>query len=132
MFLNFEINVLPKIIFLGQTICSSTWSLPARTINDFEMIVLYHGKIQFTVNESVFTLFPGDFLLIRPNEVHSAVTFADSPARFFYTHFIPNGHFKYVDEDYLCKNISDTSLFISSNYTDEFYSLPKTEFNEPD
>lgn len=47
----------------------------------YELICLYDGQLQITLDNSVFIMLPGQFLLIFPNQIHAMHSLGDAHAR---------------------------------------------------
>lgn len=131
VYLTYNYDRLPEIHKLGHSICTSDWGFTNRFDVDYELIIVTEGTSIYYLEERTYQLYPGDILLIRPHQVHSAKNPSDMACRFFYVHFMPEAIYEMVDGDSIQKELFE---YISNTTISEkdkiIYSIPKTKFKK--
>ena len=110
---------------IGHSICKSDWKLHLRTIQEYELVLMYQGEANFTVNNTSFPMSKGDCLLIGPDEPHSAVTDVSNPCRFYYVHFMPQSDVEKLDDDYVRQQISDELNCSTTSTSQSYWIIPQ-------
>jgi len=131
LYLTYNYNRSPEIHKMGHSICTSDWSFSNRFDIDYELIIVTEGTSIYYFKDRSYHLYPGDILLIRPNEVHSAKNLSNIPCRFFYVHFMPNNKTRMLDKHLIQKLIFD--IINKSNISDKdkiIYTIPRTNFRK--
>ncbi|HEY5586624.1 MAG TPA: AraC family transcriptional regulator [Ruminiclostridium sp.] len=117
---------MPKINLIGHSVCTKEWKLPLRTNQDYELIVLYQGEVTFFNNGIEYNLKAGDYLIIHPNEPHSAVTNQNNPCRFYYVHFTITSTVEMINDNFFSQEISDKIKSIGSENNRLYWVMPET------
>lgn len=68
MFYEYHHSLDPDLLKLQPGEC---YSFPLHLQGSFELVTVYRGKMQMTVDKNVYVLQEGDALLIFPNQLHS-------------------------------------------------------------
>lgn len=129
MIYGLELKNLPQVNIIGHSVCAKDWKLPIRTIDDFEIIVVYQGEATFCKNNIEYPLVQGDVLMINPQEQHSAFSNTDNPCRFYFIHFSINKPLEYLEVYEVTKQIDDSICKLNSEKDHEFWAMPETFLN---
>ena len=129
MITRFNLSHLPEIELIGVTDCSN-WALLPRTIFDHELIVCYRGMIRFSIEGREYLLSPGDFLLIRPEVIHSASAESAEPVGFYYIHFTPAGEAAQIEEVQVAAEVRKAiGGIVGEQREDLFFILPSSRYD---
>lgn len=80
-------NIIPNIHTVIDRTGFKGWSVPPRTIDDHEIVLILEGKGSFSVEEKEYSVRPGMLFYFYPNLVHSGKTRLDPPMHFLAVHF---------------------------------------------
>lgn len=130
MAISFTVTTVPIVNMLGSTLCRKDWILHPRTILDYEIILPCQGQVDFLLDGKRYSLLPGDFLLIPPNQVHHGHTLEDNPGSFYYIHFSPSSETETVTDQILDDEIGRAIRDIAVEQEDRpFFMMPKSHFD---
>jgi YesN/AraC family two-component response regulator len=95
--LSFEMKTYPRISLIGNEIGDASWSLPESRIDDYQLVVVYHGNVRYILNKKVHILHKGDFLIVPPGHCYSAQACSDDGMKYYFIHFSPESAVKWYD-----------------------------------
>lgn len=128
MLVSFNLNHLPTVNLIGQSICTSDWRLYPRKIVDYELLFFYQGEAVFYLEDMPYHLKSGDVLLQVPDQIHRGVTDRERPCRYYYVHFTPENLVNDIPESEVRQQI----LTITSTHQTEkpdFFLMPQVCLN---
>lgn len=80
-------NIIPNIRTVIDRTGFEGWSVPPRTIDDHELVLILEGDGSFFVDGIEYPVRPGMLFYFYPNLVHSGKTRLDPPMHFLAVHF---------------------------------------------
>ncbi|QUH28748.1 AraC family transcriptional regulator [Vallitalea guaymasensis] len=80
-------NIVPNIRTVIDRTGFEGWSVPTRTIQDHELVLILEGKGSFSVEGIEYPVRPGMLFYFYPDLVHSGRTCLDPPMHFLAVHF---------------------------------------------
>ncbi|WP_170311681.1 AraC family transcriptional regulator [Vallitalea okinawensis] len=80
-------NIIPNVHTVIDRTGFKGWSVPTRTINDHELVLILEGKGSFTIEEKEYSVQPGMLFYFYPDLIHSGETRLDEPMHFLAVHF---------------------------------------------
>ena len=90
--ISFELDRFPEIVLLGRRICDEQWKYSDHTITNYELVFVSEGEIYVSIDKDQYVLYPGDCLLLKPDQVFNSRTNPDDPCRYYIIHFKLMGH----------------------------------------
>lgn len=72
----------------GLFTSSGPWVHGKRIIDSFELILVTRGTVYIREGEKEYTLYPNDYLLLRPDVLHSGTKVSQETVEFYWLHFV--------------------------------------------
>lgn len=126
--IGFDLVNYPKAVLIGRRICASDWEYSPYLLQNYEFMFIYQGEAILTVDGVTYTLFPGDFILLMPNQVFSSKTNCDNPCRYYIVHFKLDNPVDILSEEYAQQEIREAIRSFASTDISDVYEMPQINF----
>lgn len=128
--ISFELQQFPEIVLLGRRICTKGWKYSNHTITNYELVFVSEGEIYVTIDNEHYVLYPGDCLLLQPDQLFNSKTNPDNPCRYYIIHFKLKGPVENVDFDEVFTQINSAMELYDFNEMIDIFKMPQMHFSK--
>ncbi|MDR3284829.1 MAG: AraC family ligand binding domain-containing protein [Treponema sp.] len=82
-----EVEIIPRINYLVFRKCPAGWHIPPHLVDDYDITYVISGNAQYTINDKVYDLAPGDLLCLSDGDKKEAITYSDRLMHCFSVNF---------------------------------------------
>lgn len=126
--LTFELLKLPRVILIGKRICDENWGYNSHVIQNYELIFVFKGVLNITLDGNVFSAKPGDCILLKHKQIFSAGADPLNPCKYYIVHFIIDEETEEISNTDAINQINDFVKDYNGMDNDDVFSLPQLDF----
>lgn len=126
--ISFDLVHFPKTVLIGRRICASDWEYSPYVLQNYEFMFIYQGEAILTVDGVTHNLFPGDFILLMPNQVFSSRTDSANPCRYYIMHFKLDNPVEILSEESAALQIADAVQSMDFQDISDVFLMPQINF----
>jgi YesN/AraC family two-component response regulator len=126
--ISFDLVNFPKAILIGRRICASDWEYSPYVLQNYEFMFIYQGEAILSVDGVTRSLFPGDVILLMPNQVFSSRTHPDNPCRYYIVHFKVDNPVEILSEELASAQISQAIQSMDYSKINDAFEMPQINF----
>jgi YesN/AraC family two-component response regulator len=115
---------------LGRRICDEQWKYSGHTTINYELVLVSEGEVYATIDKDHYVLYPGDCLLLKPDQVFSSRTNPENPCRYYIIHFKLRGGVEFVDFESVYNQINSTMKHYDFNEMIDIFKMPQMHFSK--
>ncbi|WBW99165.1 AraC family transcriptional regulator [Oceanirhabdus sp. W0125-5] len=85
MFFEIDLNIIPKVRYIGHVTYNFPWTHFERSIDEFILYIIESGEMYIEEDNKKYHLLPGDCFLLEPNKLHRG--FKEACCSYYFIHF---------------------------------------------
>ncbi len=85
MYFKIDLNIIPKVRYIGHVTYNFPWIHFDRTIDEFILYIIESGEMYIEENDKKHHLLPGDCFLLEPNKLHRG--YKEACCSYYFIHF---------------------------------------------
>jgi len=106
MFFEINLNVIPKVRYIGHVTYNFPWIHFERVIDEFILYIIESGEMYIEEGDKKHHLLPGDCFLLEPNKLHRG--YKEACCSYYFIHFKHSSLTKSsLDKDKICDYLLD-------------------------
>lgn len=123
--ISFEMITYPRVKLIGNEIGYSSWCLPKNRIEDYQLVIIYHGTVKYTRNNKTYILQSGDYIVVCPGDYYSAEALGNSGMKYYFIHFSIDSAVEHYSNSEIAAYVASTFESLSSEMSQCFWDLSK-------
>lgn len=127
---SFDLVNFPKTILIGRRVCPVDWGYSRYIVQNYELMFLYQGEAYITLDNDNYTLQPGDFIFLRPDQLFSSKTNPENPCRYYIIHFKLDNPVQILSEEVAYVQINEAIKSFSYKDIYDIFEMPQINFKK--
>lgn len=107
-----DLDIIPKVRYIGYINYVKPWSHFSRQSNEFVLYIIESGVLYIEEDSKRYTLQKGDFFILEPNKLHKG--YKAAPCSYYYVHF-KHSDLKDTNQQHIDTMITKRRLTFESN-----------------
>ena len=126
--ISFDLVHFPKAILIGRRICPADWEYSPYLLQNYEFMFIYQGEAFLTIDGVTHDLYPGDFILLMPNQIFSSKTNSKNPCRYYIVHFKLDNPVELLSDESAVDQIHDAIRSFDDKEISDVFKMPQINF----